>query len=1360
MKNLIFTLTALIFSFSAFAAVGPITGTLAVCAGSTTTLSDTSAGGTWSTLAAGVASVSATGVVSGIAAGTAEITYTTGLGSSTAVVTVNPLPPAITGPLSLCPGSTTSFSDAVPGGTWSSSSPAIMTVSALTGLVTVLDTVSAYISYTLPTGCSAVSEVTVNRLPSIITGRNTFIPSETVVLSDITLGGTWVSSNPAVATITNTDGILTGVTPGTAIITYVISTGCFVTFSVTVYPFVAPIVGPPSVCEGSTIALTNGIGGGVWSSVNTSLATIGTDGVVTGIAPGTDTILYTTVSGVAAASITVINCTCTGTPAGGSAMASVTSLCPGYSSVLSLAGATVSTAINYQWQISADGTTWTDLSGATTDTYTYAPPVSQYYRCKLTCPSSGLTGYSSNVYINAPSIIVTHNAITMPDTVCALAHFYISICGIAPGYTVTTYFGDGTSSSEGLTSTTLSYADVYHAYSSAGNYYVKQVLYSGAAAVDSISFPYDYSYCRTLAVQFYYDNNSNCVFDAGDINNTSPISVEIDSSGVAIDTISVTSGFYYKVYGVAGAVYAIKVLTLAAGSAVSCPATGVIYDTLSAYVNIDTVKWFALPCTSSTGFDLGISSSNTSGRHTQLTNIVVTNTYCSSIAPVLTIGYNSKYNFNPTIYSSNYTDPLPTSVAGNTLTWNLDPLEAGASRLVTLYLERPTAMGWLTPGDTVHTMISVSPSVGDINPENNMIVRCDTVKSSWDPNDMAVSPEGYILPCTPLEYKVMFENTGNDTAHNVSILDTLSGNLDPSSLSIVTASAPMNISILHDGGYNIVKFDFPHINLLDTSHHNHADGMVIFNIKARTTVTDGNIIANQAGIYFDDNEVVMTNMVQNTIGIATITGLGSLCAGTADTLAHATTGGLWSASNLHASVTGGVVSGLVPGLDTISYTVLNSCASRTATKVVTINTVPVVSPIGGTTTVCAGSATVLSDALAGGTWSSDATGIASVAGGAVSGIAAGTAGITYIVANACGADSASVVVTVDPLPVAGTISGPAIICIGAPMTFTATATGGTWSTSTGGVASVGITGSVHGLSPGSTTISYTVSNSCGAVYAIQPISVSVTVHPSVGITASPGDTICTGSADIFIAVPVDGGVSPFYKWAVNGVDVITGITYSYVPADGDVVRVTMASHANCASPDTVTHAVTIVAELPLIPIVSISASPGLSVSAGEVVTLTAGVTGAGVAPAYQWIVNGAVIAGATNATYSSIFSNHDSVSCQIMSSGVCGGYSSYNSVYINVTGTGVAQLNPDAELTLYPNPATSELNIKWKYYTVGKADVIITDIAGRAVFSTVFGITAGSGNTRIDLPSLLEGIYLVTIKSNSGIVHEQVEIRK
>lgn len=95
--------------------------------------------------------------------------------------------------------------------------------------------------------------------------------------------------------------IVTGVAGGTAIVTYTITNSTFPYCSaystqvVTINPSPAPITGPTTACVGNPTTLSETVPGGVWTSSNTSVATVaasGTDGIVTGVAPGTVTITY------------------------------------------------------------------------------------------------------------------------------------------------------------------------------------------------------------------------------------------------------------------------------------------------------------------------------------------------------------------------------------------------------------------------------------------------------------------------------------------------------------------------------------------------------------------------------------------------------------------------------------------------------------------------------------------------------------------------------------------------------------------------------------------------------------------------------------------------------------------------------------------------------------------------------------------------------------------------------------------------------------------------------------------------------------------------------------------------------------
>ncbi len=195
------------------------------------------------------------GDLHGIGAGIATITYNfpTG-GFVTHPVTVNPLPPAITGILTVCTGMTTALSDAAAGGTWSSSSPPCAAVSAATGVVTgVSAPCTSIITYTLATGCQTTSVVTVNPSPTAIAGSLVICPGTANTLSDGAMGGIWTSSNTGCATVGLTTGVVTGTSgPCTSTITYTLPTGCYSTVIITINPVptLSSSLTPAATCSG------------------------------------------------------------------------------------------------------------------------------------------------------------------------------------------------------------------------------------------------------------------------------------------------------------------------------------------------------------------------------------------------------------------------------------------------------------------------------------------------------------------------------------------------------------------------------------------------------------------------------------------------------------------------------------------------------------------------------------------------------------------------------------------------------------------------------------------------------------------------------------------------------------------------------------------------------------------------------------------------------------------------------------------------------------------------------------------------------------------------------------------------------
>ena len=290
-------------------ALPAVSAASSVCVGSTITLSSTS-GGTWTSSNTAIATVTNAGFVTGITVGSVTFRFTqtsTGCSNTTSSVSVITIP-TITGTLTTCIGSTTQLTGSATAATltpWVSATPAVATVSTA-GLVTGVAAGTTVITYTNSGGCKTTAIVTVYALPTApaaIGGTKTVCVGSTTTLTETTTKGTWSSSTPTLATVSTT-GVVTGVAAGTATIVYTTAAnanGCKNTTSTAVTVNAKPaITGTLTVCVGSKTQLT---GSGTaaatspWVSATTTVATVTSTGLVTGVAAGTSVITFTNSSG-------------------------------------------------------------------------------------------------------------------------------------------------------------------------------------------------------------------------------------------------------------------------------------------------------------------------------------------------------------------------------------------------------------------------------------------------------------------------------------------------------------------------------------------------------------------------------------------------------------------------------------------------------------------------------------------------------------------------------------------------------------------------------------------------------------------------------------------------------------------------------------------------------------------------------------------------------------------------------------------------------------------------------------------------------------------------------------------------------
>lgn len=147
-------------------------------------------------------------------------------------------------------------------------------------------------------------------------------------------------------------------------------------------------------------------------------------------------------------------------------------------------------------------------------------------------------------------------------------------------------------------------------------------------------------------------------------------------------------------------------------------------------------------------------------------------------------------------------------------------------------------------------------------------VFCGELRGSWDPNDKSAMPQGFgeehrIEPGQRLDYKIRFQNTGNDTAFRVVIRDTLSPFLYPGSVVTGSSSHP-NTFRIYDSGILEWTFDpifLPDSNISEPGSH----GFVNFTVEQDSGIALGSVIENTAAIYFDFNPAVITNTTHHLV---------------------------------------------------------------------------------------------------------------------------------------------------------------------------------------------------------------------------------------------------------------------------------------------------------------------------------------------------------------------------------------------------------------------------------------------------------------------------------------------------------------
>lgn len=1128
------------------------TGTDTMCLGSGVTLSHAIPGGTWSSSDLTIATVlMGTGAVTGVGVGTANITYTTPIGCAAYMtVTVHAVPPAITGTLYMCVNNTSPLANTMPGGTWVSGNNSIAVVGSTTGVVTGISNGTTLISYVMPTGCMATVMVTVYPIP-IISGSVLVCPGVATTLTATPAGGLWTASPTVIASIGSLTGVVMGVATGTVNITYILASTCFANVTATVQPSPSAITGPNQVCEGSTIQLFNFTGGGgTWSSGNTSIATVGSTGIVTGVSGGVVNITFTANTTGCPTSFTI---TVNPLP---SAITGPTNVCAGSTITLNStpAGGTW-TAAGGHTSIGATSGVVLGISGGV-DTVTYTLPTGCFIRRAVIVDSlPSAIGGSLQICHGNTATVYSHPAggtwawtdVTGSITVAAIAagSDTATVVGSSPGTSIISYtaptgctttsvftvnplpapitgllnlcVGDTTTLHTATPGVTWSSDNIFIAVIdpvsgllasvSAGTVIITTTLSTGCFTTVVVTInPIPQPILGPLAI---------CKDDVVTLSNvttggmwTSSVPAVATIGSASGDVLGVTPGTTTITYTLPSSCYIKAVLTV---NPLPTPITGTLaicrYDTVilsstppggTWSSSNPSVAFIFMP----TGQMIGIAPGTANITYTLPTG-------CKTVSTV---------TINPI--------PTATGIVGNRVVCQ------GSSTTLT----HPTMPGgtWSASPTTVVTVNASSGSYTGIS-------------------GFGTARITYTLP------------TGCDTFITVTV------NPLPAAITGIFALCVGDTTTLHDatagGTWSSSNPSVGTINST-TGHFTAISGTGTTLIRYTLTSTGCSI-----------TQSVTVNQLPNVI-----TGPIRACVGDTVRWVSGPTGGGWSTSTTGVAPFGTAnVTAIAPGFDTarivgtspdtlmIRYTIGTTGCFRQ--RIFVVDSLPV--PIVGLDTVCVGSSITLASTPAGapsGTWTATSTpaGVVTITpfptafdSATVTGITAGTAYITFTNDKGCRVRDS---VRVRPLPTP--IFGPTSVCVGFTITEMDTTAGGTWSISDTTILTTvatinSVTGVVTGVSPGIAWVTYKLPTSCAVIRTI-----TVNPIPDVTIVSYPS-MMCKYASVTLNATGAGAGGS--YTWTpTTGLTPTTGPTVVASPTITTTYTVTGTTAAGCSDTAIVT----------------------------------------------------------------------------------------------------------------------------------------------------------------------------------------------
>ncbi|WP_445716510.1 beta strand repeat-containing protein, partial [Flavobacterium sp.] len=835
------------------------------------------------------------------------------------IITVNPLP-TITGTLNVCVGSTRQLTGSATSATsnaWTSSNTSVATVSN-SGLVTGVSAGTTIITYTNSNGCQTTATFTVNDLPTITGNLVICANTSTQLTGSATAASSsaWVSSNTAVATVSNT-GLVTGVSAGTTTITYTNSNGCQTTVTVTVNPL-PTITGTLNVCVGNSTQLTGSATAATsnaWSSSNPAVATVDNSGLVNGISAGTTTITYTNSNGCQTTATVTVNPLPTITGTLNVCVGSTRQLTGSATSATSNAWTSSNTSVA---TVSNSGLVTGVSAGTTTITYTN----SNGCQTTATITVNELPSINGNLVIctntstqlTGSATAATSNAWTSSNTAVATVSNTGLVTGVSGGTATITY-----TNSNGCQTTATVTVNPLPTITGTLNLCIgNSTQLTGSA---------------TAASTNAWSSSNTAV---ATVSNTGLV------TGVSPGTTTIT---YTNSNGCqTTATFTVNDLPTITGNLIICAntSTQLTGSATAAASNAWTSSYTAVATVSNTGLVTGVSGGTSTITYTNSNGCQTTATVTVNPIPTITgtlnicIGNSAQLTGSATAASSNAWTSSNPAVATVDNLGLVNGLSAGTTTITYTNSNgcQTTATVTVNPLPTITGTLNVC--VGSTRQLTGSVTAATS--NAWSSSNTAVatvSNTGLVTGVSAGTTTITYTNSnGCQTTATITVneLPSINGNL------VICANTSTQLT----GSATAATS-----NAWTSSNTSVA---TVSNTGLVTGVSGGT-----ATITYTNSNGCQTTATVTVNPLPTITGTLNLCIGNSTQLtgsATAATSNAWSSSNTAVATVNntGLVTGVSAGTTTITYTNSNGCEISTT---ITINDLPIVT--NQTATICSDS---------------------------------------------------------------------------------------------------------------------------------------------------------------------------------------------------------------------------------------------------------------------------------------------------------------------------------------------------------------------------------------------------------------------